>query len=197
MGSNGSDWDPNYKIPGAAKARLTVFWASNYKIDTAKKVLDQAEKLLGEHNIGFDVYPGKVRTDKHTIPVPDRPITPEEYNDIRLKMGAIFDDQKTTDKRQRLPVLFCEFLDRGHGLTVLTRPAGAATGSTWLPYCLVSGVVDGDNSTLIHEIGHAATNSPNHLPQKGNIMHDAPSVMARNVIVKSQVQAIARAYFVH
>ena len=30
-----SDWDPNYKNPVALKARLTVFWASNYKIDTS------------------------------------------------------------------------------------------------------------------------------------------------------------------
>ncbi len=191
-----SDWDANYKSPGAAKARLTLFWASNYKIDTAKKVLDQAEKLLGEHNIGFDVYPGKFRTAKHTIQVPDRPINKEEYNDLRLKMGAIFDDQKTTDRRQRLPVLFCEFLYPGNGLTVLTKPPSEREGSTWLPYCLVSGVIDADSSTLIHEIGHAATGSPNHLPQKGNIMHDAPSVMARTAIVKTQVQAIARAYFV-
>ena len=191
--STDPNWDPNYKNPGAAKARLTLFWASNYKIDTSKKLLDYAEKLLGEHNIGFDVYPGKARTDKHTIQVPDQLIKPEEYNDLRLKMGAIFDDQKTGDKRQRLPVIFCEFLDRGHGLTVLMKPAGL---SPWLPYCLLSGVTDPDNSALIHEMGHAATNSPNHLPQKGNIMHDAPSVMARTTIVKTQVQAIARAYFV-
>jgi hypothetical protein len=194
--STGSDWDPNYKNVAAVKARLTLFWASNYKIDTAKKVLDQAEKLLGEHNIGFDVYPGKIRTDKHTIQVPDRPIMPDEYNDLRLKMGAIFDDQKTTDKRQRLPVLFCEFKYSGNGLTVLTKPPSEKEGSTWLPYCLISGVIDGDNSTLIHEIGHAATQSPNHLPQKGNIMHESPVVQARTTIVKTQVQAIARAYFV-
>jgi len=194
--SNGSDWDANYKNPGSAKARLTLFWASNYKIDTSKKVLDQAEKLLSEHNIGFDVYPGKTRTDKHTIQVPDRPLNKEEYNDLRLKAGAIFDDQKTADKRQRLPVIFCEFLYPGNGLAVLTKPPSEKEGSTWLPYCLVSGVIDPDNSTLIHEIGHAATNSPNHLPQKGNIMHESSAIMARTTIVKTQVQAIARAYFV-
>lgn len=191
-----SDWDPNYKNPGLAKARVTLFWASNYKIDTAKKVLDQAEKLLSEHGIGFDVYPGKTRTDKHTIQVPDRPINTDEYNDLRLKAGAIFDDQKTADKRQRLPIIFCEFKYPGNGLTILTRPAGSDDGSPWLPYCLISGLADPDSSTLIHEIGHAATNSPNHLPQKGNIMHESPVIMSRTTIVKTQVQAISRAYFV-
>ncbi len=191
-----SDWDPNYKNPGAAKARLTLFWASNYKIDTSKTVLDYAEKLLAEHNIGFDVYPGKTRTDKHTIQVPDKLLLPEDYNDLRLKMGAIFDDQKTADKRQRLPVIFCEFKDTGVGLTVLTRPVGTTTGSPWLPYCLVSGVINGDESVLIHEIGHAATNSPNHLPTPGNIMHDSPAKQKRTTIVKTQIQAIARCYFV-
>ncbi len=191
-----SDWDPSFKNPGLAKARLTLFWASNYKLNTAKTVLDYAEKLLGEHNIGFDIYPGRVRTDKHTIEVPDRPLLPEEYNDLRLKAGAIFDDQKSTDKRQRLPVIFCEFKDTGMGLTVLTRPPGTTTGSPWLPYCLVSGAIANDESVLIHEIGHAATNSPNHLPQLGNIMHEAPAKQKRTIIVKTQVQAIARSYFV-
>jgi hypothetical protein len=69
-------------------------------------------------------------------------------------------------------------------------------GSTWLPYCMVRGAIDADNSTLIHEIGHAATNSPNHLWQKGNIMHESPVIQARTTIVKTQVQAIACAYFV-
>jgi hypothetical protein len=194
--SNTSDWDPSYKNPGAAKARLTLFWASNYKIDTSKKVLDQAEKLLAEHGIGLDVYPGRTRTAAHTIEVPDRPVNPEEYNDIRLKMGAVFDDQKIAGKRQRLPVIFCEFKYPGYGLTILTKPAGATDGSPWLPYCMISGVIDPDNSTLIHEIGHAGTGSPNHSPQKGNIMFESSAVQARITIVKAQVQAIARAYFV-
>ena len=44
---NPSDWDPNFKVPGALKARLTVFWGSNYTVDKSKQTLDYAEKLLG------------------------------------------------------------------------------------------------------------------------------------------------------
>jgi hypothetical protein len=192
---NTTDWDPSFKQPGALKARLTLFWASNYKVDTSKKVLDYAEKLLGEHNIGFDVYPSKTRTDKHTIKLPDELVQKEQYNDLRCQMAKIYDDQKTGDKRQRLPVLFCEFKYPGYGLTVLTKPQGAAEGSTWLPYCLISGNIDNDPSALIHELGHAAMGS-NHLPTLGNIMHDAPSKQARTTIVKSQVQAFSRVYYI-
>lgn len=193
----GDERDPNYKNPGAAKARLTLFWCTNYKIDTSKKVLDQAEKLLGEHNIGLDVYPGRTRTDKHTITVPaDHLILPEEYNDLRLKAAAIFDDQKTPDKRQRLPVFFCEFKDVGHGITVITKKPGDPSGSTWLPYCLVSGVIDNDNATLVHELGHAAHNSGVHSPDLGHVMHNAPAAKARTIIDKIWVQIYARGYYV-
>ncbi len=191
-----SDWDPNFKAPGAPKARITVFWASNYKVDTSKKIIDYAEKLLAEHNIGLDVYPGKTRTDKHTIKTSDL-IMPEEYNAIRLQMGAVFDDQKSGDKRQRLPVLFCQFKEYGNGITVLRKgPGDPENTSPWLPYCLIGQNADPDYSNLIHEIGHAANETRAHLTTKGNIMHDAPTVQTRDTIVKTQVQVITRAYFV-
>ncbi len=193
---NPSDWDPNYKVPGALKARLTVFWGSNYTVDKSKQTLDYAEKLLGEHGIGFDVYPGKTRTDKHTIKTPDL-VMPEDYNNLRLQMGAVFDDQKTGDKRQRLPVLFCQFKYMGNGLTVLRKGAGDPdSASPWLPYVLIGLDPDIDNSALIHEIGHAAMESRQHSTTKGHIMHDSPAAQTRNIIVKPIVQIIARSYFV-
>jgi len=193
---NKSDWDPNYKAPGSLKARITVFWGSNYAKDTSKQILDYTEKLLAEHGIGFDVYPGKTKTDKHTIKTSDL-VMDTEYNDLRLKMGAVFDDQKTADKRQRLPVLFCQYKEWGNGLTVLRKgPGDPENASPWLPYVLIGMNADPDYSNLIHEIGHAALESRQHSTTKGHIMHDAPSVQTRNVIVKPVVQAIARSYFV-
>lgn len=190
-----NDRDPNYKNPGSAKVRVTLFWCTNHTPDISKKQLDYAEKLLAEHNIGFDVLPGKARTDKHTITVPDRPLLPEEYEGLRHKVAAIFDDQKTTDKRQRLPVIFTQVKDWGNAITVITKKPEEATGSTWLPYCLIGSSSDSDLSPVIHEIGHAAHNSRVHSPDKGHIMHEAAAVTPRTIIDRLWVGIIARAYF--
>jgi hypothetical protein len=194
--SNTDQWDPNYKHPGALKARLTLFWGSNYKVDKSKEIVEYAEKLLAQHGIGMDVYPGKTRTDKHTIKIPDL-VETTEYNDYRLKMGAIYDDQKTGDKRQRIPVFFCQYRERGNGFTVLTKgPGDPENASPWLPYIFISMNADPDYSNLIHEIGHAANQNRQHSTTEGNIMHDAPAKKTRDTIVKAQVQVIAKAYFV-
>lgn len=192
-----NDRDPNYKNPGTAKARLVLFWATNYKQDTSKQVLDYAEKLLGEHNIGMDVYPGRTRTDKFTIKTPDDPILPELYGVVRGVADALYiaDKSKSIESDNRLAVFFCQFKDTGYGITVLKRKPNETTGSVWAPYCFVGSAVNSDNSTLIHEIGHAAHNSGQHSPDKGHIMFEA-SVQPRTIIDKIWVQIIARAYFV-
>jgi hypothetical protein len=191
-----SDRDPNYKVPGALKARVTVFWGSNYSLDKSKMMLDYAEKLLAEHGIGFDVYPGKTRTDKHTIKTPEI-IPAGEYEPWRLQMAKIFDDQKTADKRQRLPVFFCQFKDAGDGFTVLTKgPGDPENASPWLPYVFIGMSSAPDESNLIHEIGHAANGNRQHSLDAGEIMHASPAVTKRTKINKTQVVNISRAYFV-
>jgi hypothetical protein len=192
-----NDRDPNYKNPGTAKVRLAVFWATNYKSDTSKQVIDQAEKLLGQHNIGLDVYPGKTRTEKHTIKIGDDPILPVTYPVVRGVADAIFigDKLKSIEDDKRLAVFFCQYKDLGLGITVLKRKPGETTGNPWAPYCFVGSAVDPDNSTLVHEIGHAAHNSGQHSPDKGHIMFEASVVQPRTIIDKIWVQIIARAYF--
>jgi hypothetical protein len=193
-----NDRDPNYKNPGNAKVRLALFWATNYKINTAKQVVDYAEKLLREHNIGLDVYPGTTRTDDHTMNVGDDPVLPMMYSTLRAIADAKYVAKKYTspDADKRLVVIFCEFKDLGHGLTILKRKPGETTGSLWEPYCLVSGNTGNDDSVLIHEIGHAAHNSGQHSPDPGHIMHEAPVLKARTIIDKIWVKIIARAGFV-
>jgi hypothetical protein len=186
----------DYKVPGALKARVTLFWGSNYSVDKSKAIVDYTEKMLAEHGIGLDVYPGKARTDKHTIQTSDI-VQPEEYEDLRGKMAAIYDDQKSGDKRQRLPVLFCQFKEMGNGLTILKKGMGdPQSASPWLPYVLIGMSADPDNSNLIHEIGHAANQNRQHSTTLGQIMNDAPSVCPRDKINKSQLLVIARSYFV-
>jgi hypothetical protein len=191
-----ADRDPNYKVPGSLKARLTVFWGSNYTLDKSKMFLDYAEKLLAEHGIGFDVYPGKTRVDKHVIKTSEI-VQPEEYNDLRNQMAKIYDDQKTGDKRQRLPVLFCQNKASGDGYTVLTKgPGDPENASPWLPYVLIGMGSTVDESNLIHEIGHAANQDRQHSPDKGEIMHESPAIVKRTIINKTQMVKISRAYFV-
>lgn len=199
MNKNDS-WDPNYKAPGNKKVRLTLFWLSNYTIDTWEQAIAKTKKLLAEHGLGLDVYPAS-RSAAHTITIPgdstrllvrDETTNQDDFNWMRLEAGRIFDDQKTGDKRQRLPVFFCEFKDPAHGLTVLR---GKLSG--WLPYCMVSGVLCGDKSTLVHEIGHAAglnhLQNPKDLPKR-NFMDYV--TQERDLMYKAQVQVLEKAYFV-
>jgi len=185
-----SDWDPDYKLPGNKVVNLCLFWATNYKINSSLKTIEQAEKRLKEHNIGINIYPSRNYTKSHIIDVGDEAIPPQDYDKLRRKAAAVFDDQKTTDKIQRLPIIFCEFVARGYGLTVLR-----GKNSSWLAYCLVSQTLNQDYSTLIHEIGHAAANNGQHSPQKSNFMHES-SYPERTIMVKAQIQLLARAYFV-
>jgi hypothetical protein len=46
------NWDPNYRNPGLAKVRLTLFWASNYKIDTASALTQSGDS---QHALGVRV----------------------------------------------------------------------------------------------------------------------------------------------
>jgi hypothetical protein len=191
-----ADRDTNYKVPGALKARVTVFWGTNYTIDKSKMFLDYAEKLLAEHGVGFDVYPGKTRTEKHTIQTPDI-VQPGAYGELRDQMAKIYDDQKTGDKRQRLPVLFCQFKDSGEGFTVLTKGMGDPdSASPWLPYVLIGMSSSPDESNLIHEIGHAANQDRQHSPDEGEIMYPSAALVKRSKIDKTQMVRIQRAYFV-
>jgi hypothetical protein len=119
---NKTDWDPNYKHPGKTTVRLTLFWVSNYYQDTSQKVLKKAEQMLTEHGLGLEIYPkSRQSAPNHTIQIPGDPTqllvndpenTPYTYNWLRNQAAAIFDDQATKDKRQRLPVFFLPVQER-------------------------------------------------------------------------------------
>ena len=164
-------WKTDYIDKGHNEVRLTLFWASNY-VNVAERTLEKlmtALFMLAEHGIGLSVVPGFEKTKEFTIEVPfdrvdthDRLMGDEgDFNWLRGEAAKKFDDQKyEPDPRPRLPVFFCEF-DFGHGKTVLQAPAGNST-STWLPYVLISGAKGARQFALIHEIGHAARNTPAH-----------------------------------
>lgn len=181
-------WEIDYKHPGALKARVTLFWLENYKKDTTKQVVDKCESMLKEHGIGLDVYPSRTIDAKFIIPFKKELALPDDYNDIRCQAAKIYDDQKTASKLQRFPVIFGEFKGASSGITTQR--------DNWLPYCFISGHIASDAVELIHEMIHAA-GTPLHLAETKtgpkNVMEDNPT---RTTVYKSQVQLLARAYFV-
>jgi hypothetical protein len=200
MGS-AADWATDYKHPGRVTVRLTLFWVTNYTLDSSQRVLDKAEALLAEHGLGLDIYPSRTRTKEHTIQDPGRLLKAEDYGPLRSQAAAIFDDQKLPGRRQRLPVFFCEieYPDASRMIDKFsTNPP-----STWPPYILIGNAVASDNVTLLHEIGHAAginkhntDGDPEGVPidptKPRNIMNVMPT---RSIMFRAQVLSIARAYF--
>ena len=176
----------DYKHPGDVKIRLTLFWVTNcVNINTSPEaVLAKAEELYAPHGLGFDILPSRQRTAEHTIEAPADLLLEEHYNAVRLEAHRRFDDQKTVDKKPRLPVFFCEFKDVSNGLTI---------PGIWPPYVFVSGVLTADRATLAHEIVHAAGIIGHDKAHPSNIL--AEPTDSRSEMYKFQVQQVAKAYF--
>jgi LysM repeat protein len=190
-------FDTNYRHPGGLRIRLTLFWVTNCMNmgSAAGPLLDRAEKLFRDHGLGLDVYPSRQPTAQHTIQTPanvvsaggvmiNQPPDFNHWNEVRYEASRRFDDQQTPGRRQRLPVIFCEFKYPSSGVTVI--------GSPWPAYVLVSGNLAPDRGTLAHEIIHAAGFGP-HIPRPKNIM--AETTDAREEIYRMHVEMVARAYF--
>jgi hypothetical protein len=186
----------DYVHPGNVKIRLTLFWVTNcLNLDSVSGVLlAKAEELFAQHGLGLDVYPSRHRTKEHTIKTPENVVASGDlllnypphnhYNEIRLEGARRFDDQKTSGKKQRLPVFFCEFKDIANGVTVI--------GSPWPAYVLVSGKILPDRATLAHEIIHATGFLP-HIPRPKNLMAEITG--SRHEIFRMHVEMLAKAYF--
>lgn len=184
-----------YKHPGNKKVRVTFFWTNLTKSDPAAKMVKASRKMLQEHGIGLDVYPFDRKKAKHphTLIYPYEVTTRDDVKKLRQLAHEAFDDQKTKDKKQRIPIIFCNYRTSGDHTLGETFKL-----SNWLPFCLINVKVPSkDGLTLLHEIGHAAgLKCEKYRPGKDsiqNIMHyGAPK---RTDMNKKQVLAVARAYF--
>jgi len=185
-GPKSSDFDLDFKQPGNVRVRVTLFWVTNcVKMDSSPQTLiAKTEEIYAQHGLSLDIFPSKQRTEQHTIQFPDRLIEQEEFNAIRLEGHRRFDDQKSADRRPRLPIFFCEFRDPANGLTIK---------GDWLPYNFVSGVLTGDRATMAHEIVHAAGLEGHLRGNTKNLM--AETTHERSEMFKFQVQAVAKAYY--
>ncbi len=190
-------FDVNYRHPGGLRIRLTLFWVTNcINMDSvASPYLARTEELFAKHGLGLDIYPSRQRTEQHTIETPknvndagglmiNSPPEYNHYNEVRWLAAKRYDDQKVPGKRQRLPVIFCEFRMPAKGVTVV--------GSPWPPYVLISGNLSPDRATLAHEIIHAAGFGP-HIPRPLNVMAENDST--RHEIYRMHVEMVAKAYF--
>lgn len=189
----GTGWETNHIVPGGKSVRLTLFWGHNYFGNIHKDCIDKARAMLQEHGLKLDLVPvSGTPSDAFRVGIPvgdDGLLYPDDYNELRNRCAAKYDDQTVEPKRQRLPVVFCQFKHPANGLT--TDPRG-----TWLPWCMVGPTADA--TTLLHEAGHAS--GLPHLTtsvQQGaaqNFMFDGGG--DRSLMHKAQLEKFSQAYFV-
>lgn len=186
-------WETDYVVPGNKEVRMTLFWGDNYFGTIHKDCVATARSMLAEHGLKLSLLPSNGEpTDQFRITVPvksDGLLHPEDYNELRNRCAAKFDDQAVEPFKQRLPVIFCNFKYTANGLTIESGP--------WLPYCLVGPTCD--SVTMLHEAGHASQKI-GHLTTsskqgaKQNFMFDGGG--DRSLMHKSQLQRFVQAYFI-
>jgi hypothetical protein len=185
-------WETDYVVPGAKQVRLTLFWGDNYFDTSYRDCIATTRSMLDQHGLKLDLVPGGGGpTDQFRIEVPvkaDGLLHEEDYNEVRNRCAAKFDDQAADPHKQRLPIIFCQFKRAAHGLTIPTTP--------WLPFCLVDAVAD--EVTMLHEAGHASglphLTTSSKVGQPQNFMFDGGG--DRSLMHKAQLQVFAKAYFV-
>lgn len=188
-----SGWETDYKVPGNPDLRVTLFWGDNYFGAGYKTQLDTMRAMLKDHGIRLDTMPTNGSpTDQFTVKVPvkdDGLLHEEDHNELRNRCAAKYDDQKSESKKQRLPVIFCQFQNpMAAGLTVKDTP--------WLPFCLVGPT--SDSVTILHEAGHAGglghltSTTKANAPQ--SFMFDGGG--DRSLMHKAQLQKLVQAYFI-
>jgi hypothetical protein len=185
-------WETNYVVPGSREVRLTLFWGDNYFGGIHRECIEQTRTMLAEHGMRLNLLPRDgQQTAQFTVEVPvkaDGLLYEEDYNELRNRCAAKFDDQAVEPRKQRLPIVFCNFKYPANGLMIKTTP--------WLPFCLIS--PSADAATVIHEAGHAAglehLTSTVKAGQPQNFMFNGGG--DRSIMHKVQLQKLAQAYFV-
>jgi hypothetical protein len=193
--SGPADRAVNFKNPGSVTLRLALFWVTNYTNDTSQRALDTARSMLNDHGLSLDLWPSPVRTDATTLKFPDRLIDARadedgsnrlDEEDLMIQARDIMADSLPRDSRPRLPLFFCEFKYPAKGRTI-----SDTANYCWQPFCLVGHVLESDNVTLLHEVGHAA-GLDHEKADRTNFMSETGP---RSNLFKFQVLKLASAYF--
>ena len=95
------------------RLRMTLFWGDNYFGTVHKDCVATGRAMLAEHSLKLDLLPNNGEpTDQFKVAIPvksDGLLHPEDYNELRNRCAAKFNDQEVAAFKQRLPVIFCNF----------------------------------------------------------------------------------------
>jgi len=190
--------DIDYRLKKRVILNVAVLYLPTYTQSDDQGMLETAESMLEEHNIGMRMWPesGK-KEQKNTLPT--NYITKEEYKDpipdTREAYQALRKDVNTWIKNVAryphiVPVIFCKYDHSGFGIT----PPATKTGNPCAA-CLIysTSKPQKDKVTVLHEMGHAANcNHTKYARNAKNFMHEADG---RDNIYKFQVEKFAVAAF--
>ena len=200
--------DKNYRLPKRIKLTIACVYLDNYKKNDDQGVIAKARDMLNEHNIELSVWPegGAKNTGVNTLTYLDLPELEEKDADGKGKGEIKYIPhenwaykylRKAVDNKIKnqctfvvpLPVIFCQFVHPGHGVT----PPQTKTENNFTRACLIAQSVNADKVTLLHEMGHAvAAIGDGHSPDRGNFMHEADT---RSFMYRFQVERMGKALY--
>ena len=190
----------NYALRVQATLSIVVFQtktAANFPLPTW---LQEANKILGQHDMKLDVVP-QVGTSPQVLNYNGGDINDRtQVEEIRNAATSLFNDPAT-----RCPVIVCtfraSFSREAAGITIIdnSKPDRKDTlpnGGSFLPFCLLDAST-AFPTTLLHELGHAAG------LEHENAANEAQDVMfpvgrsnaSRTKLNGVEVRALAGDYF--
>ena len=184
--------DTNFRLANRVTLNIAVIYLPTYFQADDMGNLSAAKDLLEKHNIGLQVWPlggGKSSTNSLPLSVYENPIpdTHDAYQQLRRDVNQLI-QQRATGYPFVQPVIFCQYVHPGHGVTPPGTKIGAPPAA-----CLVSPNPQKDKMTVLHELGHAA--GLDHQKDKA----DAKNVMfetdGRENLYRFQVEAFSKAFF--
>lgn len=188
-----SRFDTDYQLSTRKKLRVATIYLPSWYHRNDQKTIATAIGLAEEHNIGMQIWPqggGKRDANSLLLTKYEKPIphTREAYQELRKDVNELIQN-RVPGYPNVVPVIFCQFQYRGHGIA----PPESKIGDGGPPACLIAPHLQNDRVVVIHEILHCAGCSHQHgAEHKKNVMYEKDG---RDSIYRFQVEALAKASF--
>lgn len=187
-----SDTITDFKNPKSITLKIGVVYLDSYKNADDQGLIAKTREVLAKYNIKLDVFPENVHKSAFNTIYSNETIKDDKEIYTRVYKAA-------KEKLKQMgcpyaipqPVVFGQKECGGYGIA--PRVTGQLTPRLIM---IQPGVVNADKMTLLHELGHVA--GLEHDLTKGsprNFMHEADADLARTVIYKYQVEALAKVSF--
>ncbi len=187
-----SAFDTNFRLHKRVTLNVAALYLPSYFLPDDHGTLKAARTLLEAHNIGLRIWPyAGEKTSVNTLldnryrdPIPHRR---DAYQQLRKDVNARISN-RATGYPFLVPVIFCQFIYPGHGITPPESKIGAQPAA-----CLISPNPQKDRMTVLHEMGHSA--QCHHMKGKQhakNVMHERDG---RDNLYKTQVEMFSKAFF--